>query len=575
MKSIKNMIIKLIGYNNYRTILVMIFRFTNRMHNKIWICTNNDNYLELFEKKKNIFFGYYDYSAERNDKILFLETDNDLKKNGKIYFYDLKNNEKIYITSTNTWNYQMGSRIRWYDDNRIIFNDYDKNIGFISRIVNLNGSEEKKFNFPIYELSRDNKKAFYTNFSILDYFRPGYGYINEKINKMNNEIMLKNGIFKGELENNKSNVILSMNEIIKYKPGEQLESKLHYINHIFSSPFDDKLMFFHLWINKNKELRNRVFIIDYSGKILNVIDDFERASHYTFKSSNEILLTVMEKGKNQYRLYDLNKNNYKTLGFLTVDGHPSYINDNEFITDTYPDHNGMQHIYLCNSNRIKSELVQIYHNPRKNDMYRCDLHPRYSNGILTFDSLSNKYRCENIIRIDLLQKKLNMYPKMSETKKIYMNLYNKIDVNIIKLAFNKIFDNKLKAHLLVNKMLNTHSKIKKTIYFNKLQSKYSMWISPECKIGENIHFMHLDGITIGSGTKIGNNCTIYQQVTVGKEKDKFPIIGDNVTIYAGAKIIGNVKIGDNAVVGANAVVIKDVPDNCVAVGVPARIVKKD
>ena len=82
------------------------------------------------------------------------------------------------------------------------------------------------------------------------------------------------------------------------------------------------------------------------------------------------------------------------------------------------------------------------------------------------------------------------------------------------------------------------------------------------------------GVTIGSGAIIGDNCTIYHQVTIGKEKEKFPVIGEDVTIYAGAKIIGNVKIGNGAVIGANAVVLQDVPDNCVAVGIPARIIKR-
>lgn len=76
--------------------------------------------------------------------------------------------------------------------------------------------------------------------------------------------------------------------------------------------------------------------------------------------------------------------------------------------------------------------------------------------------------------------------------------------------------------------------------------------------------------------KIGKNCTIFQHVSVGyiNETDK-PTIGDNVTIYAGAKVIGNVKVGDNAIVGANAVVVKDVPDNCTVVGVPAYIVRRN
>jgi serine O-acetyltransferase len=82
--------------------------------------------------------------------------------------------------------------------------------------------------------------------------------------------------------------------------------------------------------------------------------------------------------------------------------------------------------------------------------------------------------------------------------------------------------------------------------------------------------------TIISARKIGKNCWINQQVTIGYLNDTdCPTIGENVFIYAGAKIIGKVRVGDNSIVGANAVVIKDVPDNCTVVGVPAYIVRRN
>lgn len=94
-------------------------------------------------------------------------------------------------------------------------------------------------------------------------------------------------------------------------------------------------------------------------------------------------------------------------------------------------------------------------------------------------------------------------------------------------------------------------------------------------IGPGLFIQH--GVcTIIAADSIGENCSINQQVTIGYIDDvNRPTIGNNVRITAGAKVIGGVKIGDNVTVGANAVVLKDVPNNCVVVGVPARIVKKD
>jgi serine O-acetyltransferase len=84
----------------------------------------------------------------------------------------------------------------------------------------------------------------------------------------------------------------------------------------------------------------------------------------------------------------------------------------------------------------------------------------------------------------------------------------------------------------------------------------------------------LNGIIISDKAIIGRNVIIRQQVTIGtKTQDEMaPIIGDDVVIGAGAKIIGEIRIGKNAVIGANAVVVHDVPDNCIVGGVPAKII---
>ncbi|MBQ6647508.1 MAG: serine acetyltransferase [Muribaculaceae bacterium] len=80
--------------------------------------------------------------------------------------------------------------------------------------------------------------------------------------------------------------------------------------------------------------------------------------------------------------------------------------------------------------------------------------------------------------------------------------------------------------------------------------------------------------TIISAERIGKNCKIYQQVTIGFDHDlKAPVIGDNVEVCCGAKVIGGITVGDNVLIGANAAVVKDVPSNSVVAGVPARIIK--
>lgn len=79
--------------------------------------------------------------------------------------------------------------------------------------------------------------------------------------------------------------------------------------------------------------------------------------------------------------------------------------------------------------------------------------------------------------------------------------------------------------------------------------------------------------TIITAQKIGDNAKIFQQVTIGYKGDKLPIIGNNVEICCGAKVLGGIYVGDNAVIGANAVVVKDVPEKAVMVGVPAKQIR--
>lgn len=89
------------------------------------------------------------------------------------------------------------------------------------------------------------------------------------------------------------------------------------------------------------------------------------------------------------------------------------------------------------------------------------------------------------------------------------------------------------------------------------------------------HFPHgLNGIIVSHNAHIGYNSTIYHQVTIGEnEKKEAPKIGNNVIIYAGAKVIGNVVIGNNVIIGAGAVVVKNIPDNAIVAGVPAKIIR--
>lgn len=109
------------------------------------------------------------------------------------------------------------------------------------------------------------------------------------------------------------------------------------------------------------------------------------------------------------------------------------------------------------------------------------------------------------------------------------------------------------------------------VLFKFIQIVTGIELPCEVQIGRNFVIDHFGGIIVSGYARFGNNCRIRNGVVVGLQRvDEpcAPVVGDNVDIGAGAKILGSITIGNNVVIGANAVVIRDVPDNCMVVGVP-------
>lgn len=93
-----------------------------------------------------------------------------------------------------------------------------------------------------------------------------------------------------------------------------------------------------------------------------------------------------------------------------------------------------------------------------------------------------------------------------------------------------------------------------------------------CQLGGGLLLPHPNGVVISPKAEVGIDCLIFQQVTLGSRGEGAPVVGNHVDIGAGAKILGSITLGDNVKVGANSVVIKDVPANKTAVGIPAKLI---
>lgn len=133
--------------------------------------------------------------------------------------------------------------------------------------------------------------------------------------------------------------------------------------------------------------------------------------------------------------------------------------------------------------------------------------------------------------------------------------------------------------VLYRKIEYTNCKFLKFLYkifLKKIKTKYGLRISNSMHIGDGFHIIHTGGIIINENTILGENVKIRQNTTIGNNgiTDKCPIIGNNVEIGAHVCIIGDINIGNNVIIGAGSIVVKDVPDDVIVAGNPAKVIKK-
>ena len=127
------------------------------------------------------------------------------------------------------------------------------------------------------------------------------------------------------------------------------------------------------------------------------------------------------------------------------------------------------------------------------------------------------------------------------------------------------------AHMLFKKNFKLLARIVSSIS----RSYTGVDIHPGARLGRRLFIDHADGVVIGETTKIGTDCVLFHQVTLGgvsmSKGKRHPTLGDRVMVGAGAKVLGPIHVGSDSRIAANAVVVRDVPAGCSAIGVPARV----
>ncbi|PZP54507.1 MAG: hypothetical protein DI586_09720 [Micavibrio aeruginosavorus] len=297
----------------------------------------------------------------------------------EIGYFDLSDkNPSFYpVTTSLSWNWQQGCRLQWFPnlDDHVIYNDY-KNGKFISCLFNICQKEVvEEFHVPIYTLSPDGTYGLSLDFSQLHKFRPGYGYSNASIPSDSSTAVSHFDFTKREIQSLISYEMIRGIEELKKVDGHT------YINHLSYSPDGKRFIFFFITFNQGTR-RTYLMTAKSDGSGLSLLIPEMQPSHYAWKNSHEILITAkLPNGKIGYFIVNCDTQHYQKIenDHLSTDGHPSFINSQDFITDTYPDRTGHQHLFVQNlSGSNYNSVGHFYLPPSFFGERRCDLHPRLS-----------------------------------------------------------------------------------------------------------------------------------------------------------------------------------------------------
>lgn len=382
--------------------------FVNRKNRSLLKCNDVESVDVFYERKQNVFCGYYDVDPESNKRILVHMVPTNAKRGSSISlgFFHLPDYKFTEIAKTSAWSWQQGSRLRWsVSESNTVFYNTVSGKKYVTVKKDLDSEKQITYCCALYDISRDEQYGASINFDRLQRLRPGYGYSCFEDKTMDSKAPDDDGLFIVNLNTNKKELVVSLRELADDIDGDSNYN--HYLNHISFSPDSSKIMFFHLWDEKKGRFnwQNRLYIYDLEKGQKRLIESKVVVSHYVWVSNSELLITCGTQDGEEYRLYNVDSCSFSIVNdrHLRRDGHPVMLGKKKFCSDTYPDKECLQHLFLYNitSNRY-NEIATMYSNPFLVGEKRCDLHPKYnkeSNSILVDSTYSGRQR--SIIRLEL------------------------------------------------------------------------------------------------------------------------------------------------------------------------------
>ena len=309
------------------------------------------------------------------------------------------------LGETRAWCWQQGAMLQWFDDDRIIFNDFEDE-HFVSRLIDINTGKVCTFERAIYCLAPDRKHALSLDFARLDRERPGYGYPGVWTEILEQGWPMNDGIWLLDLEKNTSTLSISIGQIVRDFPGKNTDQATSWFNHLLISPDSRRFAFFHRWRYFGpwgEGVRSHIthmFTANLDGSGIYPLNLEDMSSHYVWIDNTRIInYSNRFKDGWQYHLFTDQTDKVETLGekYFDDDGHCTFSPDGKWmLTDSYPDPaDNCRALYLYDIRRdVAYELGRFFSDPNYAGPARCDLHPSFSadGKIICFDSIHEGYR---------------------------------------------------------------------------------------------------------------------------------------------------------------------------------------
>lgn len=372
--------------------------------------------------KEGYFYGFHDTSpfSFDNHRVLSNKVNIPLRmpKRGEfipVGYFDFDGNhlgDYHQLGVSYAWNYHKGCRLQWMNKDHFIYNTYiDKRI--CSVIVDVTTGCSKILNYPIDTVSPDGKYATSFSYERLELLMPGYGYpYSDTYSYCEERYPSETGLYIIDLKTEERRMLLSLSQLHDELEGYENKSEcMHYVTHTEFSGSGRYISFMHRWVGKEKRLRwTRLLIYDLETGQYFALPTNGMVSHYVWRNNN--LLAYCRIGEvDSHVIFDIENGGYKHIltKELNSDGHQTYVSDDKFVTDTYPDRRRVAKLYLVDITKNSHLLLASIYHPKKyqSTLYChkcCDFHPCASSDgkYVCFDAIVNDVRSLCILPLNNL-----------------------------------------------------------------------------------------------------------------------------------------------------------------------------